>query len=387
MTHAIRLMLFIVVMAAVPASSFGAVSVSITVAPPLLPVYSQPICPNAGYIWVPGYWAYGYYGYYWVPGTWVLTPFIGALWTPGYWGWSSGVYVWHEGYWGPHVGFYGGINYGFGYAGTGYAGGYWNHGSFYYNSTVNNVDRTIVHNVYSKAVVNNATMNRVSYNGGSGGMTALPTATDLAAARDRHAGPTTAQTQLRRSASTNRAQIASVNHGRPAVLAAPRPMAFTGREAAPTNRATQNHAATNGAARRTENSAAGARRMASSAHTSRQPINHPATRLAPRASASRSTLGENAEISHRAQQPLDSSARNNAARPAAPHNHALAQHSASRSNPEPRHAPTPPSHYSARNGAPAHYSAQPPKSTARPQNATHSSVGGSNPRNREGGHA
>jgi hypothetical protein len=387
MTRASRLILLIVVMAAVPASSFGAVSVSITVAPPLLPVYSQPSCPGAGYIWAPGYWAYGYYGYYWVPGTWVLAPFIGALWTPGYWGWGSGAYLWHEGYWGPHVGFYGGINYGFGYVGIGYAGGYWNHGSFYYNSTVNNVGRTIVHNVYSKTVVNNAAMKRVSYNGGSGGTTARPTATELAAVRDRHAGPATAQTQLRRSASTNRAQLASVNHGRPAVMAASRPTAFTGREAA-TNRPAQNHAATNGAARRTENSAAGARRMASSAHASRQPINHPAARLAPRASASRSTLGGNAEISHRAQQPSHSSARNNAApRPAAPHNHALAQHSASRSNPEPRHAPTPPSYYSARNGAPAQHSAQPHESTPRPQNAPHSSVGGSNPRNREGGHA
>ena len=41
--------------------------------------------------------------------------------------------IFHEGYWGPHVGFYGGIDYGFGYTGAGYAGGYWNNGAFYYN--------------------------------------------------------------------------------------------------------------------------------------------------------------------------------------------------------------------------------------------------------------
>src|ERR1700730_18232975 len=126
MSRTVRLMLLIVAMAVVPAASFGAILVSVAIAPPLLPIYSQPLCPGAGYIWEPGYWAYGDYGYYWVPGTWELAPFIGALWTPGYWGLGNGVYVWNDGYWGPHVGFYGGINYGFGYIGTGYVGGYWN---------------------------------------------------------------------------------------------------------------------------------------------------------------------------------------------------------------------------------------------------------------------
>src|SRR5215472_1665824 len=105
------------------ASSFF---VSVNFAPPPIPVYAQPICPGPGFVWVPGYWAFGPDGYYWVPGYWVLPPFIGALWTPGYWGWGNGLYVWHAGYWGLHVGFYGGINYGFGYFGVGYQGGYWN---------------------------------------------------------------------------------------------------------------------------------------------------------------------------------------------------------------------------------------------------------------------
>src|SRR6516225_5265885 len=104
--------------------SDAAVFVSVAIAPPVLPVYSQPIAPGPGYIWTPGYWAYGPAGYYWVPGTWVIAPFVGALWTPGYWGWANGLYLWHAGYWGTRVGFYGGVNYGFGYVGTGFYGGY-----------------------------------------------------------------------------------------------------------------------------------------------------------------------------------------------------------------------------------------------------------------------
>ena len=90
--------------------------------PPELPVYEQPPIPAPGYVWTPGYWGIGPLGYYWVPGTWVLPPSVGLLWTPGYWGWRDGIYVWNAGYWGPHVGFYGGVNYGFGYGGVGYEG-------------------------------------------------------------------------------------------------------------------------------------------------------------------------------------------------------------------------------------------------------------------------
>ena len=67
------------------------VGVSVSIAPPELPVYEQPICPGDGYIWTPGYWAYDPAdGYYWVPGTWVEAPEVGFLWTPGYWGWGNG---------------------------------------------------------------------------------------------------------------------------------------------------------------------------------------------------------------------------------------------------------------------------------------------------------
>ena len=82
-------------------SSFASVFLSVAIAPPGLPVYAQPICPGDGYLWTPGYWAYGEAGYFWVPGTWVLAPRPGVLWTPGYWGWGGGAYLWHAGYWGP----------------------------------------------------------------------------------------------------------------------------------------------------------------------------------------------------------------------------------------------------------------------------------------------
>lgn len=65
------------IIAAAPAASFASVSagVSIDVAPPPLPVYVQPPCPAPGFLWMPGYWA-------------------------------------------RHVGFYGGVDYGFGYPGS-----------------------------------------------------------------------------------------------------------------------------------------------------------------------------------------------------------------------------------------------------------------------------
>ncbi len=131
-----RQLLFIALLIALPAVSFAQVNVSITVAPPALPIYAQPACPTEGYLWTPGYWAYGPAGYFWVPGVWVAPPQLGFLWTPGYWGFASGIYRWHAGYWGPHVGFYGGINYGFGYGGVGFYGGRWEGGVFRYNTAV-----------------------------------------------------------------------------------------------------------------------------------------------------------------------------------------------------------------------------------------------------------
>jgi len=222
---------FMLLMLVLAAPSFAGVSVSVTIAPPVLPVYEQPPCPGDGYIWTPGYWAYGPEGYYWVPGTWATPPTVGLLWTPGYWGWHEGGYLWNAGYWGPHVGFYGGVNYGFGYVGTGYAGGYWRGRTFYYNRSVNNVRITNVH-IYNRTVINNVTVNRVSYNGGHGGIGARPTHEQEGWTRERHFEPTGLQMRHEHEAGNNRAFLASENHGRPAIAATARPGEFHGREVA-----------------------------------------------------------------------------------------------------------------------------------------------------------
>jgi hypothetical protein len=197
------------------------VGISVHVGPPALPVVAvQPIAPAPGYIWAPGYWAYGPSGYYWVAGTWVLAP-VGMLWTPGYWGWGGGAYVWHAGYWGPHVGFYGGINYGFGYGGVGYVGGRWNHGVFAYNTAVSHVNVTVIHNTYvdKTVVVNERNVTRVSYNGGEGGVRAEPNAQERMAMNEHHQPPIAAQTQHEHAAGMDHANFASENHGHPAVAA------------------------------------------------------------------------------------------------------------------------------------------------------------------------
>ena len=144
-----------------------------TAPPPPLPEYDQPPCPGDNYIWTPGYWGYAPTGYYWVPGVWVIAPYVGSLWTPGYWGFYGNRYGWHPGYWGPHIGFYGGVNYRYGYVGTGYVGGYWRNNNFMYNTSVTRVNTTIIHNTYihNVTIINNT---RVSYNGGRGGLTARP---------------------------------------------------------------------------------------------------------------------------------------------------------------------------------------------------------------------
>jgi hypothetical protein len=219
-------------------------------APPPLPVYEQPPCPGEGYIWTPGYWHYSATGYYWVPGTWVRPPAAGLLWTPGYWAAAGRFFQWHEGYWGTHVGFYGGVNYGHGYAGSGYEGGRWDNGHFAYNTAVNNVNTTIIHNTYVKnvTVVNVTTVTNVSYVGGRGGTVAQPSNAERAYAREAHRPPTDDQARHVRAAATDPAFRATENHGRPAVAATARPSEFRGpgvvaAHEAPERRGTDEHPA------------------------------------------------------------------------------------------------------------------------------------------------
>jgi len=226
-----RSLLLIVTIGCVAVTGFAQVGIGITVnfGPPALPVYVQPPCPAPGWIWTPGYWAWDpdFGDYYWVPGTWVLAPQVGFLWTPPYWAWNGVGFVFYPGYWGPQVGFYGGINYGFGYFGAGYLGGRWNHGQFYYNRAVNNINVTNIHNVYN-TTVNNVSVNRVSYNGGAGGTTARPTAQEEAAARQQHVGPVAAQNEQVQTARGNPQLRASTNQGKPPIAATDRPGSFKG---------------------------------------------------------------------------------------------------------------------------------------------------------------
>ncbi len=217
---ALLLILPLTALAAVlsPALAAIAVNLSVGVPPPPLLVTAQPRIPGPGYLWMPGYWAWNGTAWYWVPGTWVLPPRVGLLWTPPWWGLVNGVYVWHAGYWGPHVGFYGGINYGFGYSGHGYDGGFWNHGRFFYNRAVNNIRTAHFANTYNRAVASDRTVNRISFNGGRGGVNARPTHAEQAAAHEGHVEPTLFQTHHVNTARYSKNLLAASSDGRPREL-------------------------------------------------------------------------------------------------------------------------------------------------------------------------
>jgi hypothetical protein len=221
---------------AVPSRVDAQVSIGISVgfAPPALPQYYQPAATQPNLIWQPGYWGYGAGGYFWIPGTWVAAPQVGLLWTPGYWGWNNGQYRFYAGYWGQNVGYYGGINYGYGYYGSGYRGGRWQGNSFQYNTSVTNVNRSLSsRNYYSDpgSYVNQSTISRTSYNGGANGVTARPTQAQIAVEHQRTYPMTSAQTAHAAVAQQNRNYLSSVNHGTPGQVAVPKPLAANNRPA------------------------------------------------------------------------------------------------------------------------------------------------------------
>jgi len=204
--------------------------------PPPLPVYVQPPPPGDGYIWEPGYWAWGPMGYYWVPGVWVEAPYIGALWTPGYWGFYGGRYLFYPGHWGRHIGFYGGINYGFGYLGFGYEGGYWNAGHFFYNRAYNHINERVVHNVYEFHAPDRGynaprgnygqprnNNQRPSFRGGNG-VQAQPRPSEGAAWHEPTAPRMNTQVQHAQAYQSNRGQLATQNHGQPRTPAVSKPL-------------------------------------------------------------------------------------------------------------------------------------------------------------------
>ena len=196
-----------------PTPSFAQIGISIGIAPPPIPIYEQPYPPAAGYIWTPGYWAYNS-GYYWIPGAWILPPRVGFLWTPGYWAYNGSNYFFNDGYWGPTVGFYGGINYGYGYGGRGYYGGRWVGNTFRYNRAVTRVNTSVIHNTYVNRQVVRSTGNRASFNG-PGGTTVKPTTKEQAAAKAEHI-PATSNQQSRIEAAKNNPDLqAANNQGKP----------------------------------------------------------------------------------------------------------------------------------------------------------------------------
>ena len=111
----IRWVLFALIVLAIPASSFAQVRISVAIAPPLLPVYEQPRLPRrrlyldarllglATAMITTGYQA---------PGCWLRKLASSGRQAIG--DGAGAPLSFKEGYWGPHVGFYGGINYGFG---------------------------------------------------------------------------------------------------------------------------------------------------------------------------------------------------------------------------------------------------------------------------------
>ena len=228
-----RWILLALLLSIVPASSFAGVLISVGIAPPVLPVYEQPPCPQPGWMWTPGYWDYGPDGYYWVPGAWVPAPYEGALWTPPWWGWSGGLYVFHRGYWGPHVGYYGGINYGFGYMGIGFVGGRWHGRDFEYNTAVVRVDNVHIRNVYvDRTIVERNTIvndRHYAFNGPNGiRHDARPE--ERAAMNERHMSATSVQMQHVQAARSDRSFYAKNNGGHPQNVVAERPLGFHGNQ-------------------------------------------------------------------------------------------------------------------------------------------------------------
>lgn len=64
---------------AIPAQlALAQIDVTANSAPPPIPVTDQPPCPGDGYLWTPGYWAYGPRGYLWQAGAWVTPPYAGV---------------------------------------------------------------------------------------------------------------------------------------------------------------------------------------------------------------------------------------------------------------------------------------------------------------------
>jgi uncharacterized protein DUF4124/YXWGXW repeat-containing protein len=211
-------------------------SVSSTATPPPLPEEDQPSLSEDGSLWTPGYWYWRDQGYVWIPGVWARPPRVGALWTPAYWSVAGSVFVFHPGHWGSSVGFYGGVNYGYGYFGNGYTGGHWIGNSFAYNTAVNRVDAAVANHTYSQSVPGQAPRGVLSY-------AARPRNGDSTHAVSQHRSPAGAVTRTAAGTAVDGAgettpmpsQVdrSAATAKRPAVGASPKPTQVTPRRATP----------------------------------------------------------------------------------------------------------------------------------------------------------
>jgi hypothetical protein len=117
--------------------------------------------------------------------------------------------------WGPHVGFYGGINYGFGYGGVGFWGGRWEGGAFRYNTAAWHVGAGF-HGVYEdRTYISHVSVNNHYSFNGEGGVRAKPNAEERAAMHEQHYAHTHEQMAHQRAARVDRSNYAAVNHGTP----------------------------------------------------------------------------------------------------------------------------------------------------------------------------
>jgi hypothetical protein len=90
---------------------------------------------------------------------------------------------------------------------------------------VNHVDTTIIHNTYNTTITN-ITVNRVSYNRGSGGVEARATPQQESYASEHRIAPVAAQTQHVQEARNTPALRASTNQGKPPIAATAKPGDF-----------------------------------------------------------------------------------------------------------------------------------------------------------------
>ena len=158
---------------------------------------------------------------------------VGYLWTPGYWGYTGGRYRYHKMAIGAAISVTTvASTMGLVMSGAGYQGGYWNGDRFDYNRSVNNVNSSNVQ-VYNRTITNTVIINnttvsvtnsRASYNG-PGGVTRKPLPAEVAATREQRIPPMNTQMQHRQHAAQNRQQFASVNKGRPTLVADAKPIA------------------------------------------------------------------------------------------------------------------------------------------------------------------